>query len=261
MCNWTNSPAFALAKGHDSLLYSLTRKANTGHATRPLLRSIATGVAPLPERGSKRPVQLIAENLTVERGWRTVISELSFTAISGEALVLTGPNGSGKTTLLRTLGGFIRPLSGAIRLTGGSEDASIVEQCHFIGHANAVKNQLTVRENLDFWSAFLGAAVEARDQIDSSLARFHLTGLADYPAGYLSAGQKRRVGLARLLAARRPLWLLDEPTASLDTASAAILSSLVNSHLETGGLVIAATHLPLGITKARELNLERCGAC
>lgn len=200
-------------------------------------------------------MHLIAENLTVERGERTILRDLSFAAAGGEALVLVGPNGAGKTTLLRTIAGFLRPAAGVIRLEGGDAEQSPGEQAHFVGHANAIKANLTVAENVGFWARYLGRGDDLTGRIDAALQHFAIADLADFPATYLSAGQKRRAGLARLLVAQKPLWLLDEPTVSLDAASTRLLSSAVNAHLERGGLVIAATHLPLGFAKARELDL------
>ncbi len=200
-------------------------------------------------------MRLIAENLTVERGGRTILSGLSFLANAGEAVVLVGPNGAGKTTLLRTIAGFIRPVSGSILLEGGQADTSVAEQAHFIGHANAIKAHLTVRENVRFWATYLGGPRDAEGRVDLALQHFAISGLGEFPAAYLSAGQKRRAGLARLLVAGRPLWLLDEPTVSLDAASTKILGAAVNAHLEGGGVVIAASHLPLGFARSREFDV------
>lgn len=201
-------------------------------------------------------MHLVAENLTVERGERTILRGLSFTAAAGEALVLVGPNGAGKTTLLRTIAGFLRPASGSIRLEGGDGEQSVGEQAHFVGHANAIKANLTVAENVAFWARYLGGPEALEARIAAALEHFAIADLAGFPAAYLSAGQKRRAGLARLLVAKKPLWLLDEPTVSLDAASTRLLSTAVNAHLEAGGVVIAATHLPLGFAKARELDLS-----
>ena len=200
-------------------------------------------------------MKLLVENLGLERGARAVISGLSFAVQAGEALVLTGANGAGKTTLLRALAGLIRPAAGSLRLEGADGEKTVAEQAHFIGHQNAVKSSLTAGENLSFWANYLGEA--GSDRIGQALSRFNLTPLEAIPAGYLSAGQKRRLGLARLLVAERPVWLLDEPTVSLDAASTAILGEVVNAHVSAGGIAIAATHLPLGLTAARELALTR----
>jgi heme exporter protein A len=208
-----------------------------------------------PTRNGYSLVQLIAERLVIARGARVIINDLSFQVLVGEALVLTGPNGAGKTTLLRAIAGFLSPASGRLRLEGGDVEKSIAEQAHVVGHANAVKAALSVRENVTFWGHYLGTGVGTPSQVESALEHFGLGDLADFPAGYLSAGQKRRVGLARLLAAERPLWLLDEPTVSLDAASVAMLAKAVNHHTRAGGIAIAATHLPLGLERARELKL------
>jgi heme exporter protein A len=198
-------------------------------------------------------LKLIIDQLHLERGARAVIAGLSFAVAGGEALVLTGANGAGKTTLLRALAELLAPSAGHIKLAGGVPDATLAEQSHFIGHLNAVKASLTVSENLTFWAGYLGTPVAT--SVPAALDRFQLSALADIPAGYLSAGQKRRLGLARLLVAERPVWLLDEPTVSLDSASVAILGAVVNAHVAKGGIAIAATHLPLGLTAARELRL------
>ncbi len=205
-------------------------------------------------------MQLIAENLVVERGGRLIIDGLSFTAKAGEALVLVGPNGAGKTTLLRAIAGFLPLHGGRLDLAGAAADTGIGEHCHFVGHANAVKSNLTVEENVAFWARYLGGEAGAQERRTAALAQFALTGLETFPAAYLSAGQKRRAGLARLIAAARPLWLLDEPTVSLDAASTKLLADAVNAHLIAGGLVIAATHLPLGFQVSRELDLSRARA-
>lgn len=203
------------------------------------------------------PLQLIADQLQVTRGARTIIRDLSFEVAAGEALLLTGANGAGKTTLIRTLAGFLAPSGGTIRLNGGDPERDIAEQSHYVGHANGIKASLTVAENLRFWTEYL--AEDDRDgnadRLDEALDHFNLLDLSDIPAGYLSAGQKRRLGLARLLVAHRPLWLLDEPTVSLDTASVALLAKAVDAHVTGGGIAIAATHIPLGLAKTRELQL------
>lgn len=200
-------------------------------------------------------MQLIAEDLVIDRGMRRVIEGLSFAVKRGEALVLTGANGIGKTTLLRTLAGFIRPFRGSIRLDGGDPELTVAEQAHAVGHTNSVKSSLTVIENVTFWNAYLEATDHSEARIQSALQHFGLEDLGEFPAAYLSAGQKRRLGLSRLLVAHRPLWLLDEPTASLDTASADRLVAAVNAHTSAGGLAVIATHLPLALERARTLDL------
>ena len=187
-----------------------------------------------------------------------MLSGLSLRVESGEALLLTGPNGAGKTTLIRTLAGFLRPESGQIRLEGGDAEREKAEHCHYVGHATGIKASLTAEENLAFWAEYLAGAIprsDRRDLIEGALERFGLDALFDVPAGLMSAGQKRRLGLARLLVARRPVWLLDEPTVSLDAASTAILAGLIGEHLTGRGLVVAATHLPLGLEAPKYLRL------
>ena len=197
-------------------------------------------------------MRLVADKLSSARGGRDLFAELSFAVSAGETLLLLGPNGAGKTTLIRTIAGFLAPRTGEVRLEGGPADHTLSEQCHYVGHLNAVKANLTVAENARFWSRFLGGA---RGRLEMALKTFGLWALRDIPAGYLSAGQKRRLGLARLLLAERPIWLLDEPATSLDSAAQQVMTGAVNAHLSTGGLVIAATHAPLGFAKSRELQL------
>ena len=198
-------------------------------------------------------MRLVGDKLSSVRGGRTVFADLSFGVTAGEALLVMGPNGAGKTTLLRTIAGLLRPAAGRVFMESGALDRALSEQCHYVGHANAIKTSLTVAENATFWSRFLGN----RNVGQAALETFGLAALSDIPAGYLSAGQKRRLGLARLLLAERPVWLLDEPTASLDGASREALTGAVNAHLARGGIVVAATHVPLGFSGARELHLGR----
>ena len=197
-------------------------------------------------------MKLIAEGLTSIRGGRTLFAELSFAVGGGEALLLLGPNGSGKTTLIRTLAGLLGPAAGSVRVDGGDAERSVGEQCHYVGHLNALKSSLTVEENATFWCRYLGGR---RDGLDAALTAFGLAGMRDMPVAYLSAGQKRRLGLARVLLAERAIWLLDEPAVSLDRAAQETLARAVEGHLAKGGVVIAATHVPLGLSKARELHL------
>jgi len=196
-------------------------------------------------------VQLVAENLVLSRGGRVIVDGLSFRLSGGSALLLTGANGSGKTTLLRALAGFLRPASGFVRLKNADEEREPGEQMHFVGHLDGIKSHLTVQENLGFWAAFLGGGGDVAAALDA----FALTGLAGIPAGYLSAGQKRRLGLARLAAAKRPVWLLDEPTVSLDAASVALLVTAIDAHVEGGGLAVIATHVPMPLARAQEIRL------
>lgn len=196
-------------------------------------------------------MRLVAEGLACLRGGRMVFEDLGFVIEGGEAVELTGPNGAGKSSLLRLIAGLVRIEAGALRLEGGDEEASIAEQAHYCGHQDAFKPALTVMENSRFWTDFLGGGGIAPEE---ALSRLGLDHLADLPAGYLSAGQRRRLALSRLLTVSRPLWLLDEPTAALDRASQGVLADLMTAHVAAGGMVLAATHGPLGIT-ARELVL------
>jgi heme exporter protein A len=185
------------------------------------------------------------------RGGREVFAGLDFEAPSGEMLAVTGPNGSGKTSLLRLIAGLLVPADGAISLDGGEPELTLPEQTHYLGHRDALKPALSVLENLSFWRDFLGGDVfDAGD----SLASVGLGHAGDLPAAYLSAGQRRRLSLARLLAVRRPVWLLDEPTAALDAAGQDLFGKIVRDHLARGGIIVAATHGPLGID-ARELKI------
>lgn len=220
------------------------------------------------------PLRLSVTDLTVERGGRAVVSGLSFSVQSGEALLVTGPNGAGKTTLLRAIAGFIAPMAGSVTLDGADGDRPLVEHCHIVGHLNGIKPGLTVAENLDFAADYLKAGGASsmpadrpascvadralrRTRVDAALDRLALSRLADIPAGYLSAGQKRRVCLARLLVADRPVWLLDEPTVSLDRASTGLVAGLIDQHVAGGGIAVIVTHVPLGLSAARELELGR----
>ena len=197
-------------------------------------------------------MRLLASELGCIRGGRQVFRDLSFSVGAGEALVVTGPNGVGKSSLLRLTAGLVRPTQGLIELEGGDSELTIGEQAHYLGHQDALKPSLTVRENLRFWSAYLGPAESPPER---ALERLGLDGLADLPAAYLSAGQRRRLSLARLIAAPRPIWLLDEPTSALDAAAQAVLADLMRAHLATGGLILAATHGPIGLDEAKELRL------
>jgi heme exporter protein A len=181
-----------------------------------------------------------------------VFAGLSFAIGAGEALLLLGPNGSGKTTLIRTIAGLMAPAAGFLRIEGGDPARSVGEECHYVGHLNGVKASLTVEENAAFWCSFLG---RTHAGLDAALAAFGLAGLRDIPAAYLSAGQKRRLSLARVLLAPRPIWLLDEPTVSLDHAAQGALTRVLAAHIAAGGLLIAATHADLGLLDARKLDL------
>ncbi len=196
------------------------------------------------------PDGLVADSLAAIRGERLAFAGISFALPPGGALLLEGPNGSGKSTLLRVLAGLGRAEAGTLRWNG--EDALSDRTTHatriaYLGHQDAVKPGLTAAENLAFWGT--------QAQIEAALHRVNLAPLADLPARMLSAGQKRRLALARLALASAPIWLLDEPTLGLDTASVAALGDMLATHRAGGGVVLAATHLPLPLPGAETLRL------
>jgi heme exporter protein A len=199
-------------------------------------------------------MRLKAWDVTIERGGRRIIAGLSFEAPEGAALVVTGPNGAGKTSLLRALAGFLPLEAGGFALDGGDSERTVGEQAHYLGHADGVKAVLTASENLAFAAAMLGADSSRVGQL-AALTALGLGHAIDFPARLLSAGQRRRVALARLLVANRPLWLLDEPTTALDAAAQEALSAIMRSHLKGGGILVAAVHAPLGLDGAQELRL------
>ncbi|MDE2379155.1 heme ABC exporter ATP-binding protein CcmA [Bradyrhizobium sp.] len=198
-------------------------------------------------------MQLSGRGIRCVRGGREIFAGLDFEAASGEALAVVGRNGSGKTSLLRLIAGLLVPAGGAIELAGGDGELTLPEQCHYLGHRDALKPALSVQENLTFWADFLGGE---RGDANLSLSTVGLDHATHLPAAFLSAGQRRRLSLARLLTIRRPVWLLDEPTTALDTAGQDMFCGLMRDHLARGGLIIAATHAPLGID-ARELRIGR----
>ena len=194
---------------------------------------------------------LTADNLTCERGGRIVFAGIGFALGEGQLMQLTGPNGSGKSSLLRLIAGLNEAVSGTLALAGGDGELTIGQQAHYIAHQEAVKTALTVEENLAFWRDFLGGG-----NLEAALEAFALSRFASFQAGLLSAGQKRRLALARLALITRRLWLLDEPTVGLDTASLARLVAVMAAHLDRGGMIIAATHVPLGREPDLRLDLE-----
>ncbi len=188
------------------------------------------------------------------RGERPVFSKVAFRLESGGALALAGPNGSGKSSLLRILAGLLQPVAGVLTWDGAAlhEDWPVHRhRLHYVGHLEAVKPTLTASENLDGWARFRGAARAA----PGALAALGIEALADVPARFLSAGQRRRLALARLVATPAPLWLLDEPTATLDAEAAARVADLIAAHRAGGGIAIVATHGEIGLDGARRLDL------
>src|SRR6516165_7081619 len=196
-------------------------------------------------------MRLLGRGVGCVRGGRDVFSGLDFEVRAGEALAVTGRNGSGKTSLLRLIAGLLTPAGGSIALEGGEDELTLAEQAHYLGHRDALKPALSVLENLTFWQHFLGG--EAFDA-SASLKAVGLEHTTHLPAAYLSAGQRRRLSLARLLSVRRPIWLMDEPNAALDAAGQNLLAALMREHLGGGGLIVAATHGPLGL-EANELRI------
>ena len=177
---------------------------------------------------------LTVSNLTVARGGVAILAGINFVMVSGTALVVRGPNGSGKTSLLRTIAGLQPQMSGQIT---GAED-----RIAYAAHSDGLKAAMSVAENLEFWSSVFGGP-----SIQPALNAFNLNSLASRRAGHLSAGQKRRLGLARLMVTERPLWVLDEPTVSLDAISVSIFISALESHLANGGMALISTHIDLGL--------------
>ena len=204
------------------------------------------------------PQILAARGLRVDRGGRAIVSNVDFELRAGEALVVLGRNGAGKSTLLRALAGLLPLRGGTIQFTG-ADDAPLAEQAHYIGHADGLKAALTGFENLEFWARMLGG-FGGGESIGMSpaeaLQKVGLPRIGDFPVAYLSAGQKRRVALARLFIAPRPVWLLDEPATALDIASQETLGKAMADHRANGGMIIAATHAPLGLADAQELRLD-----
>ncbi len=191
------------------------------------------------------PMDITGQDLACERGGRIVFDGLNFIARAGRMLVLRGPNGAGKTSLLRLVAGLNEPAAGHLSVSGDDMtlESTLAENTHFIAHHDAIKLHLTVRENLEFWSDFFGAS----DNISSAMRAMNLEALSSFHAQRLSAGQKRRLGLARLALIRKPVWLLDEPTVGLDTHSQGLLASMMSAHLASRGIIMASTHIDLPI--------------
>jgi heme exporter protein A len=199
-------------------------------------------------------MRLIAKALTVSRGNRVVLQGLDLNVAAGECLVVRGPNGAGKSTLLRTLAGLVRTDAGSVELEGGAADTDIGTQCHYVSHANGSRRSQTAGDIVRFWARFLGSTTRPSD-IVSWLERLGLGHLEAIPAGVLSSGQQRRLAFARLLAAPRPVWLLDEPTVALDDRGQAVIEGLIDEHVAQGGIALITTHVPITLTAARTYEL------
>jgi heme exporter protein A len=216
------------------------------------LRKNSTGIEPGWVQ-DPRPVvmHLTGSGLSAVRGGRTVFTGVSFSLLAGQSLAVTGANGAGKSTLLRLIAGLLTPAAGSIILDPAGE-GGIGTRIHYLGHLDGLKTALTVRQNLEFWrTLWKGSAVEP------ALARVDLAALADLPVDVLSTGQKRRVAIARLLIAPRPLWLLDEPATALDAAAEATLGRIIGEHLAGGGMAVVATHRDLPLAPMATLALGR----
>ena len=202
-------------------------------------------------------MHLTAENLAARRGEDLIFVNVSFHLEAGEALVLTGKNGSGKSTLLRVAAGLLRPEKGTVifRDEESPQGRHPGEVSHYLGHRNAMKNELTVVENLDFWRSFLGSPGTTGLPLEDAAEAVGLAGITHLPFGYLSAGQQRRFAFAKLLVAHRPIWILDEPTAALDASADRLFAGLIEAHLAKGGIVLAATHQPLGLKNVQEMKM------
>ncbi len=202
------------------------------------------------------PARLVARGLRVDRGGRAIVKGVDFDLSAGEALLVLGRNGSGKSTLLRALAGLLPLRAGAVEFSCGDESSPLPEKAHYVGHSDGLKTALTGLENLEFWARMLGDPDRRGLTPLEALTQVGLARVGDFPVGYLSAGQKRRVALARLFVAPRPLWILDEPATALDVASQQRLGEAMAAHRDAGGLIIAATHAPIGLADAKELRLD-----
>ena len=197
-------------------------------------------------------MRLIVSDLAAERGGEIIFSDLNFSVSGGQAMVVTGPNGSGKSTLLRIICELLPAAYGEVQLEIGAEMLKASSLIHYLGHQNAMKPALSVRENLDFWQKFHG---EKALEIEDALEAVGLPDIDHLPFGYLSTGQKRRVSIAKLLMSDRPIWVVDEPTAGLDRASEKRFAELMGEKLEDGGIIVAATHIPLGLAQVMSVDI------
>jgi heme exporter protein A len=199
-------------------------------------------------------MRLVGKDLAVRRGGRLVFENLSFDVGAGELLAIVGPNGAGKSTTLRLIAGLIQPAAGTLALDPPPAEGGLGVDCHYVGHLDALKPALSLAENMDFWRRlWRGPGLDIWEALD----RVGLAGLADLPAAVLSAGQRRRAALARLLLDRRLIWLLDEPTSALDAEAETMLGGLMQGHIADGGIAVAATHRPLPVAATATLALGR----
>lgn len=201
-------------------------------------------------------MKLVVNKMTLLRAGREIVSELSFSLGSGDALMVTGENGAGKSTVLRGIAGLLPIFAGSVYLfdhTGKQFEDPVREYCHYLGHQNAMKSSLSVRENLEFWQKFMGDPLLT---VEDALDEVDLLHTIDLPYHYLSSGQKRRAAIARLLVSDRPIWILDEPTSGLDALSVQMFATLANAFCNEGGILIAATHLSLGMKNSKKLEVR-----
>ncbi|MEO0497336.1 MAG: heme ABC exporter ATP-binding protein CcmA [Pseudomonadota bacterium] len=225
-----------------------------GSAACQIVFPVGMGQKPVMSVANQNAWTLEAQGLTKRLGGLQLFTNIDLQVLGGEVLVVRGGNGSGKTTLLRILSGLLEPDAGTVCVRMGLEAIEPSEhasEIHYFGHNNALKASQTTRANLQFWRGYLGGEAN----VEQIAARMDVAHLLDLPIMALSAGQKRRVGFARLMLAHRPIWLLDEPTAALDAVSSALIETLVEEHLNNGGLAIAATHLPFLQNRARSVDM------
>ena len=201
---------------------------------------------------------LEVSDLAARRGEDRIFSGIGFALHAGEALVLTGRNGTGKSTLIRVIAGLLPADEGRVKVTTPEGDVPrTAEAMHYLGHRNAMKREMTVEENLVFWKHFMGDFEGGKGLApDEAADRLGLAAILHLPFGYLSAGQQRRMAMAKLLVAWRPVWLLDEPTAALDRQSDAVFAGIMKGYLEGGGIIVAATHQELGLEDAKRLEMK-----
>src|SRR5579863_10248191 len=197
-------------------------------------------------------MRLTGVDLACQRGEREVFAGVSFAVAASQALTISGRNGAGKSSLLRMIIGLLPVAAGRLTLEGGDPELSIAEQAHYLGHQDALKGSLSVAENLAFWAGFFGKRLA---DLNTPLETVGLAKLSSLPAAYLSAGQRLRLSIARLIAVPRPIWLLDEPTSTLDAGAQERLGQLMQAHLAGGGLIIAASHGPIGLDDVQDLLL------